>query len=121
MSDRYLVPRPTASVTKDGEWSTIPNSFKKNFSHIIKLVHKVVKASNKDKIWSIDELELSCIYSSENSSMQQLHFDYNGDWDKFDQVQEEFKVTPLSLLHFPEGGHRVVYEGESLSSKISEM
>jgi hypothetical protein len=55
--------------------------------------------------------------SEPNSTMQQVHFDYEGDWDKFDDLQLKTGVTTLSLLHFPEGGYLVVYPCESSTAR----
>ncbi len=55
--------------------------------------------------------------SNEYSTMQQVHFDYEGDWKKFDRLQLATGVTTLSLLHFPEGGYLVVYPCESSTAK----
>ena len=55
--------------------------------------------------------------SNEYSTMQQVHFDYEGDWKKFDRLQLATGVTTLSLLHLPEGGYLVVYPCESSTAK----
>jgi hypothetical protein len=88
MSDRYVVVHPPTKVYKNGRCNSVPPAFKKNFARFIKLMHKVAKASGKRPLWKLDNIELTDIYSTEKSSMQQLFY-IAGDWDQFDMAQKE--------------------------------
>ena len=48
--------------------------------------------------------------------MQQLHYDFEGNWKQFDEQFFKTKMTPLSLLFFPNGGALVVYPCDRISS-----
>ena len=103
----------------DGDSSVIPNCFKKDFNDIIKLLHKIADECG-NTIWDLNSVECSAILSHCNSSMQQLHFDFNpvGTWTDYDKVFNECRVSPsLSLLYFPYGGYLVVYPCDPSSAK----
>jgi hypothetical protein len=77
-----------------------------NFKTIIKLLVEVTKVSGKQTIWDLNSIDYSRILSTKHSTMQQVHFDFAGSpnqWKKFEELEAELHLTPLSMLHFPEG------------------
>ena len=48
--------------------------------------------------------------------MQQLHYDFEGSWKHFDEQSLNTRMTPLSLLFFPNGGALVVYPCDRTTS-----
>ena len=84
-------------------WKNIPKCFKPSFLKGLKLLHKIADSFG-EPIWDLSAVQCSTILSLEQSSMQQCHFDYAGDWPSFDAAVEKFGgMTPLSMLNFPQG------------------
>ena len=116
-NDRKILTLGDGIVNEAGNCSIIHNCFKDNFQHIIKILRSVTEQSQYEELWDLSKVHYSIIMSDENSTMQQLHFDYEGNWERFDDLEKNTGVTTLSLLHFPEGGCLVVYPCESSTAK----
>jgi len=101
----------------NNDCAIIDDCFKENFKKVFSLLRKIVNHSGYDTIWDLDQVSYSRIMSTESSTMQQIHLDFEGDWDKFDQLQAKHRLILLSLLHFTEGGFLTVYPCESETTK----
>ncbi len=112
-NDRLIQELGRHRVEDNGHCQVIDDVFQQNFKSIVALLKKISKASGRERGWDLGEVTYLPILSNERSTMQQIHLDFEGDWEQFDKIEQLYSLTPLSLLHFPEGGFLTVYPCES--------
>jgi len=112
-NDRLIQELGRHRVEDNGHCQVIDDVFQQNFKCIVALLKKISKASGRERVWDLGEVTYSRILSNERSTMQQIHLDFEGDWEQFDKIEQLYSLTPLSLFHFPEGGFLTVYPCES--------
>jgi hypothetical protein len=115
--DRLLDVIGQVKVDPVGQCDEIDDCFKANFQKVVQLLKSVVVLSSFEQIWDLSSVNYARILSTDESTMQQVHFDYEGDWAKFDEVERTYGFTPLSVLHCPEGGFLTIYPCDSQTGR----
>ena len=81
--------------------------FRENFRLVRQLILNAYNYLHPDGETFLREkwksLDFGRILSKADSSSQSWHHDFSGGWRKYFAFVERTKLTPLSVLHFPEG------------------
>ena len=104
--------------------NNIDYCFKKNYIYIKKLLEKLSSYLSDEEGCIFKNLEkptVGRILSLTESEYQGWHYDFapktsNG-WINYFEISKKTGISPLSLLHFPEGGSISLLQGNMESSK----
>ena len=109
---------------RSAKFNNIDYCFKQNFIYIKKLLENISSYLSDEKGCIFNNLEkptVGRILSLPESEYQGWHYDFapktsNG-WTNYFEISKKTGISPLSLLHFPEGGSISLLQGNMEASK----
>ena len=115
-SGKRLISNRTVSI------KNLDFGFKQNYLYIKEILEKISSLLSDEFIFkNLKKPTVGRILSLPESEFQGWHYDYaprssNG-WQKYFENSKQIGISPLSLLHFPEGGSISLLEGNMDASK----